>query len=363
MTRKILCILQLPPPVHGAALMNQAFVTSTLIRDRFRLQVVDITTAREIEQIGHFSSGKITGSVKNLFKIIAAMLRHRPSLVYFTLSPAGFAFYRDAIYALLIRAMGGKLIFHMHGQGIAAGAAKSRVFRWLARRAFYNSHVIFLAPTLVRDLQGISYKKSFILPCGIPITAPGHLERRSGSGPVQLLYISNYVRTKGIIDLVDAMEKVAVYRRDFHLRLVGRPYDVSIEELNNHIRSRGLDDLITICGPRYNEEKLEELRRADLFVFPTYNDAFPLVLLEAMQWALPVITTKEGGIPDMIEDGVSGLLVNKRDISGLADKILSLLENPAKRISLGTAARERFMQKFTLFRFEQDMLQILDSIR
>lgn len=363
MTRKILCILQLPPPLHGAALMNQAFVTSSLIREHYQLQVMDITTARQFEQIGHFSSGKITGSVKNLFKIIAAFVRHRPDLVYFTLSPAGFAFYRDAIYALLIRGMGGKLIFHMHGQGIAAGASKSRTFRWLARRAFYNSNVIFLAPGLIKDLQDVSYKKSFILPCGISITAPEHFERGSASGPVQLLYISNYVRTKGILDLVEAMEKVAVNNRNFRLRLVGRPYDVSVEELNDHIRRKGLEGLITVCGPLYNEEKLEELRRAELFVFPTYNDAFPLVLLEAMQWALPVITTKEGGIPDMIEDGVSGLLVNKRDISDLADKILSLLENPAERISLGTAARERFMQKFTLFRFEQDMLQILDSIR
>jgi len=364
MKRSVLCLVHLPPPVHGASLMNQSIVNSTLINDRFRLKVIDITTARHIEDIGSMSSGKIAGAIKNFFKIIAALISFRPSLVYFTFSPSGFAFYRDAVYVLLIKLTGRKLVFHLHGKGIAAGAGNSKVFRWVARRVFSDTHVILLSELLTADLKGISYKQKFILPYGIPVEAAQAVERTAGPGPVRLLFLSNYVRSKGIIDLIDALEKVAVSTRNFHLRLVGRPYDVSIDELNDHIRQKKLDGLVTVCGPRYKEEKWEELRQADLFVFPTYypNETFGLVLLEAMQWGLPVITTREGGIPDVVGDGVSGFLVDQRDISALADKILFLVQNPEKRISMGAAARERFMNKFTLLRFEQDMLQILDSI-
>ncbi|MDO6435545.1 glycosyltransferase family 4 protein [Flavitalea sp. BT771] len=365
MKRSLLCIVHLPPPVHGASLMNQHFVDSALINDHYRLKVIDITTSRDIGKIGHMSLTKIFDSLRLFFRILSGLIRHRPDLVYFTFSPSGFAFYRDAAYVGLVKLLGGKLLFHLHGKGIAAGAGNSTLFRWVARRVFSHTHVIVLSQQLTNDLKGMTYKEKFILPYGIPVELTTAVERVPNPGAVRLLFLSNYVRSKGIIDLIDALEKVAATHRNFHLRLVGKPYDVSIEELNDHIRQKKLNDLITVCGPRYKEEKLEELRQADLFVFPTYypNEAFPLVLLEAMQWGLPIVTTREGGIPDMIEEGVSGLLIDQRDISALADKILLLLEDPAKRIAMGAAARERFMTKFTLPRFEQDMLKILDIIR
>jgi len=345
--------------------MNQFFVDSPLINERHQLKVIDITTARNLEHIGRFSFGKIGDSARNFFRILRALTARRPDLVYFTFSPSGFAFYRDVVYVFLIKLLGGKLLFHLHGKGIRTAAEKSGLVRWLARYVFSGSHVIFLSSRLTSDLQGMPYKKSFILPCGIPVETTGPIDRAHRSGPVQLLFLSNYVRSKGIIDLVDAVENVASRRRAFHLRLVGKPFDVTIEELNDIIRRKQLNDVITVCGPRYKEEKLEEFRQADVFIFPTWypNEAFPLVLLEAMQWGLPVITTREGGIPDMIEENVSGLLVDQRDISALADKILLLLEDPDRRRSLGFAAREIFMNKFTLLSFERNMLQILDSIR
>jgi glycosyltransferase involved in cell wall biosynthesis len=345
--------------------MNQSFVNSPLINEHYKLRVIDIATARTIEEIGHFSIGKIWSAAKYFFRILSALVRHRPALVYFTFSPVGFAFYRDAAYVMLIKLLGGIPLFHLHGKGIHIAAQKSGLVRWLARRVFSGSHVIFLSSRLTADLQGIPYKKSFILPCGIPVEATDPIDRSHRSGPVQLLFLSNYVRSKGIIDLIDAVENVASRRRDFHLRLVGKPFDVTIEELNDIIGRKQLNDVITVCGPRYREEKQEEFRQADVFIFPTWypNEAFPLVLLEAMQWGLPVITTREGGIPDMIEENVSGLLVDQRDISALAHQIQLLLEDPDRRRRLGSAAREIFMNKFTLLSFEQHMLQILDSIR
>jgi glycosyltransferase involved in cell wall biosynthesis len=99
---------------------------------------------------------------------------------------------------------------------------------------------------------------------------------------------------------------------------------------------------VEITGPRYGEEKYGELRKADLFVFPTYNDAFPLVTLEAMQFALPVISTNEGGVPDIVNDGETGFLVERQNVEQLAEKIALLLQNKELRQMMGQKGYERF---------------------
>ena len=363
MKKKVLCIVQLPPPVHGASLMNSSFVNSPLINEHYLLKVINVATAGNIEGIGKFSVKKIFDSAGHFFRIAATLVFYRPGLVYFTFSPTGFAFYRDAIYTGLVKLSGTELAIHLHGKGIRAGYTGNRLRDWICQKVFTGTNVIFLSGILAGDMDGFAYKRKFIVNCGIPLTEPPPESRPAGN-LCRLLFLSNYVRSKGIIDLIDAIAIVARTNQHFHLRLVGKPYDVSIDELKEHIARKGLDSLITICGPKYQGEKLSEFRQADVFIFPTYytNEAFPLVLLEAMQWALPSITTREGGIPDIIDNGVTGMLIDQRDITQLAENILFLIGHAEERRKMGQAARKIFLEKFTLATFEKNMLQAFSDI-
>jgi glycosyltransferase involved in cell wall biosynthesis len=85
---------------------------------------------------------------------------------------------------------------------------------------------------------------------------------------------------------------------------------------------------------------LELYRQADLFVLPTTSDLMPWVVLEAMASACPVITTPVGAIPEMIQDGVTGLLVPVGRADLLVGAILSLIANPALRRAMGARGRE-----------------------
>jgi glycosyltransferase involved in cell wall biosynthesis len=367
MKEKILCIVQLPPPVHGASLMNESFVGSALINEHYDLKTIDIATAKNIGDIGKMSLKKIGDSIVTLFRIASVLRRFRPRLVYFTFSPTGFAFYRDAVYVLLVKRSGAGLVIHLHGKGLAAGAKDNTIRKWITGRVLQDASVISLSRTLTADISPFPHKNGFIVNCGIPLATVPVLspsKDRNPSGKTRLLFLSNYVRTKGILDLIDAIEIVAGQTRDFDVHLVGRPYDISIGDLTEYSKRKGLDDLITIRGPRYGEEKDLEFRQAGIFVFPTYypNEAFPLVLLEAMQWGLPCITTREGGIPDIIEDGVTGYVVNQRDIGSLADKILFLIQHPEKKDSMGAAARKIFLERFTIGIFEMNMLRTFEGI-
>jgi glycosyltransferase involved in cell wall biosynthesis len=81
-----------------------------------------------------------------------------------------------------------------------------------------------------------------------------------------------------------------------------------------------------------------------------------------MKFGLPVISTFEGGIPDIIDAGRDGLLFPKRDVAALAREIVFLLDNPEERRSLGVAARKKFSSRFTVSIFERNLLQVLQQI-
>lgn len=376
--KKILFLAQLPPPVHGASIANKILIDSSLISEHFESRHIDISAAGKIEDIGKFSVGKLPGIARTMVSIVRTLFNFRPQIVYLSLSPSGFAFYRDAVFVYIIRLFRPELVFHLHGKGLRRSAEKSRLFRRLSKSIFKNSHVIFLSEGLRSDAAGLSFKSSCVVNYGFPEgvapgpaspgpAAPGPSTPRTaqdGNKAVEILYLSNYVRTKGVLDLVDALEMVSHSHRQFSVSLAGKPYDISLEFLKNYVKEKGLADRVRVCGPKYDGEKVELLENADIFVLPTYyeNEAFPLSILEAMKFGLPVISTYEGGIPDMITEGVDGRLSPGRDIAALARHIEYLLDHPEERRSLGEAARRKFLERFTVATFERNMLQVFERI-
>jgi glycosyltransferase involved in cell wall biosynthesis len=116
-------------------------------------------------------------------------------------------------------------------------------------------------------------------------------------------------------------------------------------------------------GKKYGQDKDAFFRNADIFVFPTYypNECFPLVLLEAMQQGLPCISTMEGGITSIIDDGKTGLLVNRQDADDLADKIAWMIEHPKERIDMGVEGYRKIESMFIISQFEENLATILED--
>jgi glycosyltransferase involved in cell wall biosynthesis len=121
--------------------------------------------------------------------------------------------------------------------------------------------------------------------------------------------------------------------------------------------------MIFAHGPKFGNEKIAFLKKADIFVFPSYfhNETFGLVNLEAMQYSLPIVSTFEGGIPDVVEDGITGYLVPQLDSVMLADKLECLIKKPELRTKMGIAGKERFKSLFTYEHFQENIKNILGS--
>ncbi|MCX8490131.1 MAG: glycosyltransferase family 4 protein, partial [Cyclobacteriaceae bacterium] len=97
-------------------------------------------------------------------------------------------------------------------------------------------------------------------------------------------------------------------------------------------------------------------------IHPTLNDAFPLVILEAMQHRLPVISTYEGAIPEIVDDLTTGFLVVKNDVEALVGKIEVLLDNETIRKEMGLAGQRKFLTNYTVEKMEENITKVLHEI-
>ena len=179
--------------------------------------------------------------------------------------------------------------------------------------------------------------------------------------------ISNLNESKGILYLLDACRGLAqkgAGESNFLLHLVGAATaEISAERMEREICERNLSAYVTYHGKQYGEQKEKLLARADVFVHPTLDDCFPLVLLEAMQHALPIIATPVGAIPDIVEGGVNGILVPERDPEALACAMKRLMEAPERAQRMGQYGKEKYLANYTTEQFEQCLLGIINSIK
>ena len=141
----------------------------------------------------------------------------------------------------------------------------------------------------------------------------------------------------------------------------GETAEINAMQFVVEVERRKLNDRVAYAGRKVGEEKNTFFQQADIFILPTMNECFPLVILEAMEYKLPVISTNEGGIPDIVKDGENGLICEKQNPYSLADCIAKLLDDEELRVKMGNAGYEKFCLEFTLQRFESRMLDILSQ--
>lgn len=359
----ILFILHLPPPVHGAAMVGQYIHDSALINNEFDCRFINLTTASGMDDIGRFKLKKIRPFLGLLRQIRHSVKEFRPELVYITPNAKGGPFYKDFIVVTMLKRMGCRVVAHYHNKGVALHQERP-LDNSLYRRFFKGLKVILLSEKLYPDIaKYVRREDVLICPNGIPCEM-NKVEKGDSEIP-RLLFLSNLLIDKGILVLLDALKKLKEKGMPFECVLVGgETHDIDSARLEEELNQRNLDGDVHYVGKQYGKDKENWWANADVFVHPSLNECFPLVLLEAMAHALPCISTDEGAIPDIIDDGVTGLIVKKRDPADLADKIKILLQDAALRERMGAAGRKKYEEQFTLERFERrftDCLKIIQN--
>jgi len=170
-------------------------------------------------------------------------------------------------------------------------------------------------------------------------------------GPVRLLAVSRLVAKKGHAELFHALAGVDP-RHDWRLTCVGEGDE--FYTLKKLATALGIADRIRFTGVLVGDEVVSELHRADLFVHPSVTpdtgdrEGIPNALVEAQSTGLPAIGTRHGGIPEVIDDGDTGLLVDERDTAGLTAALELLITNPSRRHRMGEAASVRCHRELSI---------------
>lgn len=362
MKPKILFILHLPPPIHGAAMMGKYIQASELVNSSFDCFCINLATAGSLSDIGHISLKKLL-KYFFLLKHISHVVREiRPELVYITPNAGGKAFFKDFIVVQMLKSMGCKVIAHYHNKGVSVYQSKW-VYNFFYKRFFSNLKVILLAENLYKDIaKYVKREDVYICPNGIPNLRKGEFEARRKNEVPYLLFLSNLLINKGVFVLLDALRILKEKGYLFNCQYVGgETAEINAVQFSEEVDKRDLNDRVAYVGRKVGEEKNAFFQQADIFILPTMNECFPLVILEAMEYKLPVISTNEGGIPDMVKDGENGLIFEKQNPYSLADCIAKLLDDEELRVKMGNAGYDKFCREFTLQQFEHRMLDILSQ--
>jgi glycosyltransferase involved in cell wall biosynthesis len=202
------------------------------------------------------------------------------------------------------------------------------------------------------DSLGLSLPDRVVIPPGFtPLPAPageGGPFRRAFSIPAPyVLFVGRLASNKGLLDLVTAFERVA--RTDPELRLVLLGADGGwASRVEARARELGVADRVHRVGFVADDALLASAYRgAVLLVLPSEYEAFGLVLLEAMTQGTPVVASRVGGIPEIVTDGATGLLVPPHDPTSLAEAIARLRADPALARRLGEAGRTDVVPRFS----------------
>jgi glycosyltransferase involved in cell wall biosynthesis len=131
--------------------------------------------------------------------------------------------------------------------------------------------------------------------------------------------------------------------------------------LEDQAERLGLARKIRFLGYRSQAEVRDELRRADVFVLPSFAEGVPVVLMEALASGVPVVATRVAGVGELVEDGVSGYLVPPGDPTPLAEGIAKLIEDPVLRSRFGAAGRAKVEREFDVRREAARLRGILSA--
>ncbi len=171
------------------------------------------------------------------------------------------------------------------------------------------------------------------------------------AGLPRLVAVGRYIEKKGFADLIDACAILRKKGLDFSCAIIGGgPLE---ESLRNQVRDLGVEDCVELTGPLPQEEVRRRLGEAALFVLPCATEAdggmdtLPTVIVEAMAARLPVVSTRLAAIPEMVDHGVTGLLVGERHPGDLAKAIAEILHDPALGQRFGKAGHALATEKFS----------------
>lgn len=230
---------------------------------------------------------------------------------------------------------------------------------WLAPRVVWRSvdRHIAVSESVARSLREklhVDARRITVVPNGIPLDGPLDESIRDRNTPPLIVTTAQLRAHKGHEYLLRAARELP----DVRFLFVGEGPER--EHLESLARSLGVDDRVDFLGFRSDAREL--VRQCDVFVLPSLDEGLPLAVLEAMTAGKPVVATRAGGTGEAVLDGVTGIVVEPRDVTALAAGVRTVLADPALAARMGSAGRARVESLFSSDAMGDAVVRVYDDL-
>lgn len=347
-------------------MLGQFIVDSKIINSNYKTKYINLGTTKTFKERKRLTFSKVVHFFKLITKCFFTNISYKPDLVYLSLTSNGMGFYKDALLVFLLKIQGTKLVYHFHNKGIKNHQHKF-FDNLLYKMVLQNADIVLGSKWIYYDIKKY-VNEDRVQYCHNGIPKIEHEVRHRATvkenNTTEILFLSNLIESKGVITLLQACQHLNEKKLDFHCTFVGSEGDISAQQLLAQIKKLGLEDKVHYAGKKYGIEKHKAFSQANIFAFPTHypNECFPLVLLEAMQYSLPIISTPEGGIRDIIDDNKNGFIVPQKDAKKLADRIEILINDPVMQIEMGNNGFKKYKMEFTVEMYGKRLDTIFNNV-
>ena len=333
------------------------------------------SSVASVFELGHFqvgSEGRNESALRTLCRLVTSplslslrLLTSRPRIVHINTSMDAKAYWRDLIYFAVCKLLRRKVVYQVHGGALPAdffarSQALSGLLRWTLCTA---DAVVVLASIELRAYMQFAPGARMVHIANAVVTDTPDFAgkfREVSERPLEIVYVGRLAVSKGILETVQAVGILRDRGVTVRLRIAGS--GPARSQLESAIAAERLGDRVSLIGEVFGERKAALWYQADVLALPSYQEGLPYALLESMASGVVPVTSPVGGIPDVVEDQVQGLLVPNRDPGAVADALARLAGDRLMLQRMAQAARGRIIDAFSIPRLESQFETLYESL-
>jgi glycosyltransferase involved in cell wall biosynthesis len=361
--RVLLCGPRAKNAVTGVALAVDLLIQGLGAR-QINHRVVDATFRGTVSKSGTFAIGRAFETACVIFAVWWNLLFCK--IYYATMSTSSVGFIRDYLTIGFAKFLGRRTVLHLHGGGFEDFYTNSKP--WLQRLIRANLRrtdtIIVLGELLKEQFYCVGEfvkPKLVVVPNGLTLGVDepsAKVKAVPADGRIELLYLSSLMPSKGFFDVLQSMvflEKQSPGR--YHLNLCGFFVDAKTEtavevhdeaSLGDYIKKHELGECVTYHGQILDEAKDQQFAQAHVFLLPTSYpwEGQPLSIIEALAFSIPVISCCHKGIPELVEDGKTGVFVKPQAPESIASVVIEMTTDSEVYSNMSRAVREHYEANF-----------------
>jgi glycosyltransferase involved in cell wall biosynthesis len=328
----------LPPPMGGMATFYQTILASSL-KQRIDMFFVETSShGHLLENSGRFSLTTVISSLSDCWRFAMAVIRLQPKITHIG-TAFGLSFIKHSICVFIARLAGTKILLHPHCSLSGIYTEQSWLWKWYFKRVIkLTDGIIGLSSEWKQLSTIIPDSRVYVLHNAIDLSpytqiARERVKNSKCDNHINILYLGYLGRAKGSFDLIEAIHQLNDVSVSFEL--IGDELRLGdLKLLRQSITKADLSEYVSIHPPVMGDEKISCFQKADIFVYPSHAEGLPMAVIEAMASGLPIISTNVGGLPDLVQMGINGILVDPHCPDELATALRTLISDSDLRHSM-----------------------------